>query len=76
MFSLVSAGIIFIVSWIMIPVFGYYGAAFASLISYVFLFYIAKIYLQYKMKIMIMSEKYWFLIQILYIAAAMIRFVL
>lgn len=52
---MLSAGVIAFLNYILIPPLGYIGAALASFISYVVMYYIGAWYLKTKLKIKIFS---------------------
>lgn len=72
-FSMISAGIIIIFNAILIPLYGYYGAAWATVISYFALFAFSYLYIRKYLKIQAFTLKEGVILQIMIIAPVIIK---
>jgi O-antigen/teichoic acid export membrane protein len=74
--SMASAGIILVLNIALIPLYGYYGAAWATVISYFSLFSFSYIYIQIKLKIQVLSMKYLLISQGLLVVPVIIKLII
>lgn len=71
--AIISAIVITALNYVLIPLFGYLGAAMASFISYMVMFVIGRLYLYLKLRIKVFSFKEFLLLQVAIILPATIK---
>jgi O-antigen/teichoic acid export membrane protein len=73
LFSMISAGIIIIFNTVLIPLYGYTGAAWATVIAYFTLFVFTFIYINLNFKINIISIKNMIIFQVMLFSPVLLR---